>query len=168
MQLLHVLLLRCRGRWGLHLSVCGDRTSLSLLKISFSNRSLFQRTHPRRSWPGRALEFEGQSCRNKCGYNNICRQTIVVYYQAENKLAGDVYIGSTHQNLITRMQQHTNTATQCHKTGQSISSFATYWATYFHNFKTLTPGLVRNNIDPLARQHLVHRQDLWHLQMQTL
>ena len=102
-----------------------------------------------------SLDFQNLKCNckledtppnDKCPYNDICRRSVVVY-QAECDLTGDVYIGSTHQHLKTRMQQHNKQAIRCHKTGTSATSFARYFGTFFQNFEVLSPRLIRNSIN---------------------
>ena len=97
-------------------------------------------------------DFETRECncpgpkgRKECGYNNICRTSLIVY-QAECNITGRVYIGSTHQHLKKRMQQHNTDAIRFHRSGKKSTAFAEHFGTVFMNFKQLTPRLLRNNI----------------------
>jgi GIY-YIG catalytic domain len=96
-------------------------------------------------------DFENLECNcrtgflNKCGYNNLCRKSIVVY-KIECKVTSKVYIGNTQQYLKKRMQQHFNDVKLLHKQGIKSDSYARHFAKQFVNQKELTPETQRNNI----------------------
>ena len=100
-------------------------------------------------------DFETRECNcrpdpsgvRKCGYNNICRTSLVVY-QAQCNNTGRVYIGSTHQHLKTRAQQHHRDAIRFHKSKgkKKSTAFAEHFGTVFLNFQELTPRLLQNSI----------------------
>ena len=88
------------------------RVSMSYHK--FSNlRQIFQQDLQRKlNADVISLDYQNLECNclgGECEYNNICRETLVVY-QAKCKNTGKVYIGSTHQHLKARQQQHNRDA----------------------------------------------------------
>ena len=80
-----------------------------------------------------------------CGYNNICRNSIVVY-KVECKNTNKVYIGNTQQNFKQRMQQHFNDVQRLHKTGEKSDSYAKHFARELVNFEKINNNLQRNSI----------------------
>jgi hypothetical protein len=95
------------------------------------------------------FETLGCNCRlgatNKCGYNNICRKSIVVY-KVECLNTSKVYIGNTQQHFKRRMQQHFNDVKKLHGFGEKSDSYAKHFAGQLINFKDVTPNLQRSNI----------------------
>jgi GIY-YIG catalytic domain len=96
-------------------------------------------------------DFENLECNcrtgsvNKCGYNNLCRKSIVVY-KIECKTTSKIYIGNTQQFLKKRMQQHFNDVKLLHKQGIKSDSYAKHFAKQFVDQKEITPETQRNNI----------------------
>ena len=98
-------------------------------------------------------DFETRECNcrptasssTECRYNNICRTSLIVY-QAHCNVTGRDYIGSTHQHLKNRMQQHHRDAIRFHKKGAKSTAFAEHFGTVFANFQQLTPTLLTNSI----------------------
>jgi hypothetical protein len=96
-------------------------------------------------------DFETLNCNcrlglgKKCGYNNVCRNPIVVY-KIECKNSSKVYIGNTQQFFKKRMQQHFNDVKKLHLLGVKSDSYAKHFATQFLNFTDVTPELQRNSI----------------------
>jgi hypothetical protein len=80
-----------------------------------------------------------------CGYNNMCRKSIVVY-KVECKTSSKVYIGNTQQHFKWRMQQHFNDVKKLHQHGLKSDSYAKHFANQLSNFDNLTPALQRNSI----------------------
>jgi GIY-YIG catalytic domain len=80
-----------------------------------------------------------------CGYNNVCRKSIVVY-KVVCKNTSKVYIGNTQQHFKRRMQQHFNDVKKLHQLGQKSDSYAKHFANQFLNFDNLTPQFQRNSI----------------------
>jgi hypothetical protein len=96
-------------------------------------------------------DFEPLDCNcrlgpdKKCGYDNVCRKSIVVYI-VECKKSAKFYIGNTQQHFKKRMQQHFNDVKKLHKDGEKSDSYAKHFASQFSDINTLTPELQRNNI----------------------
>ena len=96
-------------------------------------------------------DFETLECNcrtgflNKCGYNNLCRKSIVVY-KIECKVTSKVYIGNTQQYLKKRMQQHFNDVKKLHNQGIKSDSYAKHFAEQLSNFEDISPTLQRSNI----------------------
>ena len=85
------------------------------------------------------------NCRGEtCSYNNVCRQTCVVY-KVECKLTKKIYIGTTQQFLKTRMQQHQSEVRSLQRTGRRYDSYARHFATQLQNFHPISPTLIRNS-----------------------
>ena len=94
----------------------------------------------------RPCNCRGNDPNAKCGYDNICRNKLVVY-QAECKATGKVYIGSTHRTVKDRMEEHNSDIKICQKTGKSKSSFSSHFATVLQNFNPITTKLIKNSIN---------------------
>jgi GIY-YIG catalytic domain len=98
-----------------------------------------------------SLDFMQRECNCKlgkdkgCGYNNVCRDSIVVY-KIQCKNSGKIYIGNTQQPFKKRMQQHFNDVNKLHQKGIKSDSYAKHFAEQLRNFKTLSPNLQRNSI----------------------
>jgi len=81
-------------------------------------------------------DFEPTPCNCKtsgngnCGYNNMCRNSIVVYEVKCNNTR-KVYIGNIHQRFKNRMQQHFNEVQNLVKLGEKSDSYAKHFATQF-------------------------------------
>jgi GIY-YIG catalytic domain len=96
-------------------------------------------------------DFEALECNcrlgpeKKCGYNNMCRRSIVVY-KVECKNSSKAYIGNTQQHFKRRMQQHFNDTKRLHQSGEKSDSYAKHFASQLSNFENLTPELQRNSI----------------------
>ena len=96
-------------------------------------------------------DFQTRECNcrlgneNKCGYNNNCRRSIVVY-KIECNMTNKVYIGNTQQNFKTRMQQHFNDVRKLHKHGEKSDSYAKHFAKQFINFNEINNRIQRNSI----------------------
>ena len=99
-----------------------------------------------------SLDFKNLECNcrpgdnNKCGYGNVCRNSIVVY-QVKCKNTGKKYIGNTQQHFKNRMQQHFNDVRKLHQLGEKSDSYAKHFAELLSNFPTVTPKLQRNSIE---------------------
>ena len=63
-----------------------------------------------------------------CGYNNICRNSVIVY-KVECNNTGKVYIGNTQQMFKKRMQQHFGEVGKLVKLGEKSDSYAKHFAT---------------------------------------
>ena len=82
-----------------------------------------------------SLDFDTLQCNcnarskvnGKCPYNNICRQSIVVY-KATCDVTKKFYIGNTQQKLKARMTQHFNETKDAANNGSSTDSFAKHFA----------------------------------------
>ena len=81
----------------------------------------------------------------KCGYNNLCRRSIVVY-KVECLRTNKIYIGNTQQHFKTRMQQHFGDVKKLLKTDEKSDSYAKHFAHQLINFKDPSNKLQRNNI----------------------
>ena len=81
----------------------------------------------------------------RCGYNNVCRKSIVVY-RVRCNITDKVYIGNTQQHFKTRMQQHFSDVKRLHSKGEKSDSYAKHFAFHLQNFKDISPRLQRNNI----------------------
>jgi GIY-YIG catalytic domain len=98
-----------------------------------------------------SMDFEtlGCNCRlglnGKCGYNNNCRKSIVVY-KIECKNTSKVYIGNTQQHFKKRMQQHFNDVKKLHQHGIKSDSYAKHFSLQLSNFDNPTPKIQRNSI----------------------
>jgi hypothetical protein len=96
-------------------------------------------------------DFETLSCNCRlgiskaCGYNNMCRKSIVVY-KVECKASSKVYIGNTQQHFKKRMQQHFNDVKKLLQHGIKSDSYAKHFASQFSNLDNLTPEIQRNSI----------------------
>ena len=64
---------------------------------------------------------------DRCPYNNICRQSCVVY-KATCDVTDKFYIGNTQQKLKARMTQHFNKTKDAVNKGLSADSFAKHFA----------------------------------------
>jgi GIY-YIG catalytic domain len=88
-------------------------------------------------------DFETLQCNcrlgseKKCGYNNICRKSIVVY-KVICKNTSKTYIGNTQQHFKKRMQQHFNDVKKLHQLGVKSDLYAKHFANQFLNFDNLT------------------------------
>jgi len=118
-----------------------DKFNLQWLRVSvsyhrFTNlREIFQGDLSRKLTAGlTSQDFEPLPCncrtsRNgNCGYNNMCRNSIVVYKVQCNN-TGKVCIGNTQQKFKTRMQQHFNEVQKLVKLGEKSDSNAKHFAT---------------------------------------
>jgi len=103
----------------------------------FTNlREIFQGDLSRKLTVGlTSQDFEPLPCNcrtsgnNICGYNNMCRNSIVVYKVKCNN-TGKVYIGNTQQKFKARMQQHFNEVQKLIKLGEISDSYAKHFATH--------------------------------------
>mgnify|MGYP000461385916 CR=1 FL=1 len=83
-----------------------------------------------------SLDFETLPCNCRtgetgvCGYNNICRKSIVVYKVTCNN-TGKIYIGNTQQKFKARMQQHFGEVKKLVTIGEKSDSYAKHFATQF-------------------------------------
>ena len=66
-----------------------------------------------------------------CGYNNVCRDSIVVY-QVECKNTGKVHMGNAQQHFKNRMQQHFNDVKRLHQLGEKSDSHAKHFSHQHH------------------------------------
>ncbi len=78
-----------------------------------------------------------------CNYNDVCRQSIVVYKVTCNS-TNKVYIGNTQQKLKTRMQQHIKQVKDLRVRGKRSDSFAAHFAEQLINFDNPSSKLIRN------------------------
>jgi hypothetical protein len=98
-----------------------------------------------------SMDFETLRCNcrlglnGKCGYNDNCRKSIVVY-KIECKNTSKVYIGNTQQHFKKRMQQHFNDVKKLHQQGIKSDSYAKYFSLQLSNFDNPTPKIQRNSI----------------------
>jgi hypothetical protein len=119
----------------------------------FTNlREIFQGDLSRKITEGVvSKDFETLSCNCRlgpgkdCGYNNMCRKSIVVY-KIICKNTDKIYIGNTQQYLKKRMQQHFNDVKKLHLHGLKSDSYTKHFASQFFNFDKLSPDLQRNSI----------------------
>jgi hypothetical protein len=134
------------------------RFNLGWLRISmsyhrFTNlREMFQGDLSRKlTLDVTSKDFETLSCNcrlgpeKKCGYDNMCRNSIVVY-KVECKNTSKVYIGNTQQHFKKRMQQHFNDVKKLHQHDLKSDSYARHFAEQLSNFENITPVLQRNSI----------------------
>ncbi len=99
-----------------------------------------------------SLDFQTRECNcrpgkgeKKCGYNNICRNSIIIY-KVECNNTKKVYIGNTQQHFKTRMQQHFRDVRVLAKTGTKSDSYARHFAEQLQNFEDISNQLQRNTI----------------------
>jgi len=111
-----------------------DKFNLQWLRVSmsyhrFTNlREIFQGDLSRKLTVRlTSQDFERLPCNcrtsgnGNCGYNNMCRNSTVVYKVKCNN-TGKVYIGNTQQKFKTRMQQHFNKVQKLVKLGEKLDS----------------------------------------------
>jgi len=118
----------------------------------FTNlREMFQGDLSRKLTMGvTSLDFETLpcNCRNRetkgCGYNNTCRNSIVVYKVTCNN-TGKIYIGNAQQKFKERMQQHLGEVKKLVEIGEKSDSYAKHFATQFPT-TIPTPDDQRNGI----------------------
>ena len=70
----------------------------------------------------------------------------IVVYRAECKNTGKMYIGVTHRNFKTRMQEHFKDVRNLLAKGKRSDSYARHFAKVFSNFKKPSTPLQRNSI----------------------
>jgi len=122
-----------------------DKFNLQWLRVSmsyhrFTNvREIFQGDLSRKLTVGlTSQDFEPLPCNCRtsgdgtCGYNNMCRNSIVVYKVKCNN-TGNVCVGNTQQKFKTRMQQHFNEVQKLVKLGEKSDSYAKHFATQFYD-----------------------------------